>query len=308
MNQLAVVTLEDRRAVYALLDRYLDWLPPTRLAVRRAEDGVKPGVGRWRRCETCDGQGRVLGEGRAQRACRQPHVVWPPRHGCRPCPAACEAGFVRLHGKQAAEGTDRMIERVVGKETGVDVTASYAKAERRRSVDAQLVKIAALQRQHDGVEDAPDDWTRAHDAKERLWRSGSFPSLELALELLALTAPLRLEALRLFVIDQHFDPDLEVRERLDEIVDWIAARIRRPILLPADAKAELAAWKRSLEHGRDPRHQEQRRARDLQIVELVETQHWSLRRVGTVFDLSHERVRAIVAQANAVAAASGPAA
>jgi hypothetical protein len=50
----AVVTLEDRRAVYALLDRYLDWLPPARLSVRRAETTVKVGVGRWRRCDTCD--------------------------------------------------------------------------------------------------------------------------------------------------------------------------------------------------------------------------------------------------------------
>lgn len=323
---LQVVTLEDRHAVYALLDRYLDWLPPAKLAVRRAEDGAATlGAGRWRRCETCDGKGRVQGVGRQQRPCRLEHLTWPVGHGCRPCPAACQAGYVRMHGANSVTGTDRMIKRVVGKETGVDVTASYAKSERRRSADAQLLKIAALERQRGDARDPrtvtpsfrgvllaaesdPDELTRAHDAKERQWHTGSFAALDRALELLALSQQLRFEALHVFVIDQHFDPAPPVRVRLDEIVDWLAARMPRPILLPADAQGELAAWKHALEHGRDRAHAEARAARDRQIVDLVELEGWSRRRVADVFDLSHTRVARIVADAHLLAVASGPAA
>lgn len=306
---MTVVTLEDRRAVYALLDRYLDWLPPARLSVGRAEGPVKVGVGRWRRCEACDGEGRVLGEGKGQRPCRQAHPRWPSRHGCRPCPVGCERGFVRLHGRAAESGADPMINSVKGK-SGVDVTASYERAERRAWVDSELVKLEALQRQHAGVEAAPDDWTRAHDAKRHQWRTGSFAALESALFLLQVEQPLRFAVLRVYVIERQFPMPDRLRFRMDETVDWLAARMPADILLPQDAKEELAKLRFSLEHGRDPRHLEMRRARDEQIVELVVEHGWSLRRVGKKFDLSHVRVGEIVRGAAGVRAvsASGPAA
>lgn len=324
---LAVVTLEDRQAVYSLLDRWLDWIPPVRLAVKRGETTTAAGVGRWERCTVCAGTGRLIGEGRLARACRGNHAEWPYAHGCRACPAGCEQGHLRLHGKKAEAGIDPMLNRIVGKETGVDVTSTEQRIAKRRWIDGELVKFAALERQRGDARDqrtvtpsylgarlpaeaSSDELTRAHDAKERQWRTGSYPAVEMALELLAATHPLRFEALRVFVIDQHFEPAPAVRARLDEIVEWIAARIPRPILLPADAQAELDAWKHTLEHGRDKRHAAQRAVRNRQIVELVEEHSWSLRRVGRVFDLSHERVRMIVMEADVqrTAVASGPAA
>lgn len=285
---LALVTLEDRRAVYALLDRYLDWLPPARLSVSRGDTDAKPGAGRWARCQTCGGTGRVAGV--KQQPCRKDHDHWPYDHGCRPCPADCERGYLRLHGQAALEGIDPMLRQVRDEQ----VTEAHERAERRRYVDAQLVKLAALQRQHSGEESAGDDLTRAHDAKARLWRTGSFAHLEVCLELLALTSPLRMEALRVFVLERQFPPGARVRVRLDETVVWIAERMCRPILLPADARAEVSAWKHALQHGKTAAHRVQRAARDAEVVELSVVHGWSLRRIGSLYDLSPEGVRKIV--------------
>jgi hypothetical protein len=217
---------------------------------------------------------------------------------------------VRLHGKLAEAGVDPMIERVKGKVTGVDVTHGYERAERRAWVDSEIVKLEALQRQHAGVEAAPDDWTRAHDAKEHQWRTGSFAALESALFLLQVKQPLRFAVLRIYVIERQFPMPERLQGRMDETVDWLASRMPADILLPQDARMELAKLRHSLEHGRDPRHVEMRRARDEQIVELVAVHGWSLRRVGRKFDLSHVRVGEIVRLAAGLraVAASGPAA
>lgn len=287
--------------MYALLDRYLDWLPPARLSVARPERSSSSPDGGWRPCSRCAATGRVTGEGTAAKPCRQKHDRWPTGHGCRPC-LACDGGYVRVD----AGGRDLMLN--AGKHD-LD-TDAQVKAEARRLVDAQLVKLAALQRQHAGVEGAGDELTRASEAKARQWRTGSFAPLELCLELLAVAAPLRMEALRLFVLERQFDPNPAVRARLDETVGWIAVRMPRPILLPADARSEMAAWKHSLQHGKTLAHRRDREARDVEIAVLAGEHGWSLRRIGALYDLTPEGVRKIVAgQAGELAAvASGPAA
>lgn len=294
-----LVTLEDRRAVYALLDRMLDWLPPARLSLTRAE-ASKPGEGRWRRCDRCAATGRVVGAGNGAKPCRGNHDRWPHGHGCRPCDL-CDNGWIRGTG----DGSDRMLNP--GKHD-LD-TEAQERAQRRRWVDAQIVKIQALQLQQAGKEAAPDEFTRAHDARERLYETGSFRGLELVLELLAITAPGRHAAVVFFVVEGHLGVTPDVRSHLDETVAWIAARMPRPILLPADASAEIAAWKHSLEHGRLPAHRAQRDARNAEILNLVDEHGWSLRRVGRLYDLSHVSVLKIVQGAGERAAvASGPAA
>lgn len=309
---LALVTLEDRRAVYALLDRYLDWLPPARLAVVRPERSSTSVVeGGWRPCGRCAATGRVVGEGAAAKPCRKLHsvkhdngretVIWPLDHPCRPC-LSCDGGYVRVD----KDGKDRMLN---ASKTEF-ATGAQVRHERRRLVAAQLAKIAALQRQHDGTEDPGDELSRAHEARERLWRTGSFGSLERTLERLATEAPLRHETLRVFVIERQFDPDPGVQVRLDETVDWLAGRVKRPILLPADARHELDVWKFTLQHGKTPAHREARAQRDSEIAELYDVHSWSLRRLASLYALTPEGVRKILAaQASETAAvASGPAA
>lgn len=286
MSELRVVTMEDRRAVYALLDRMLDWLPPARLSVARDESS-KPGVGTWRPCGVCGATGRLLGG----KPCRQAHIRWPYGHGCVEC-RNCEQGHVRIPSRRGEPpaGTDQML--TAGRHELE--TEAHRKAENRRYVDAQLVKLAALARQRAGVEAADDELTRAVSAKERLYRTGSFGRLEVALLQLAIHAPLRHEAVRVFVIEGVTKPSPPVRARLDETVAWLAERMPRPILLPGDAIAEVEAWKRSLENGRTPEHRRLRAVRNAEIEHLRADHGWSLRRIGDTYALSAEGVRKIL--------------
>lgn len=182
-------------------------------------------------------------------------------------------------------------------------TEAQLKAERRRWIDGELRKLQALARQRGdrrdaatgewlgSAEAADDELTRALGAKTHLYRTGSFAKLDVALFALRLQYPLRYDSLVEYVIEATAKPTPPVRAHLDETVIWIAERLPRPILLPADAAAEMAAWKRSLQHGKTPEHKRQREARDLEIFDLIETHGWSLRRVGRVYDLSPEGVR-----------------
>jgi hypothetical protein len=298
VNELHVVTLADRRAVAALLDRMLDWLPPARLSVARDETS-KPGVGTWQGCPVCASTGRVV----AGKACRQPHTRWPFGHGCVPCQACTDGYRLERPGRgMAPSGTDRMLNP--GKHD-LD-TDAQRKAEQRRYLDAQLVKLAALERQRAGVEAPDDDLTRAVAAKAHLYSTGSFARLEVALLQLAIAAPLRHEAVRLYLIEHQAVPSPPARERLDSAVGWLAARMPRPILLPGDAVNEVEAWKRSLEAGRTPEHRRQREARDREIVDLVDEHGWTLRRVAALYALSPEGVRKIVGRVERHGVASGP--
>lgn len=283
--KLQVVTLEDRRATYALVDRMLDWLPPARLSVARDESS-KPGVGTWRPCGVCGATGRLL----AGKPCRQAHTTWPYGHGCVEC-QNCDRGHVRIPTRRGEPpaGSDRML--TAGRhELEAD---AHRKAENRRYVDAQLVKLAALARQRAGTEAADDELTRAVAAKERLYRTGSFGRLEVALLQLAIHVPLRHEAIRMYVIEGVAKPSPAVRARLDETVEWLAERMPRPILLPGDAIAEIEAWKRSLQFGKTAEHTRLRRLRDAEIRVLRFEQGWSLRRIGDTFAMSPEGVRKI---------------
>lgn len=350
-NVREVVTFADRRAVYALLYRMLDWLPAARLSTVR--DGVsKPGVGEWRRCDRCAATGRVVGDGASVKPCRGMHTSWPFGHGCRQC--ACQDGWVKIgrqrrtkrvsrvvtcwqcdgereiligdvlsesmHWQQcgvceatgkltveeevpddsAPEGSDRMLSP--GKHSLHD--DAMTKAEKRRWVDAQIIKIAALQRQHDGTEAPADDLSRALEAKAHLYRTGSFQTLELALEMLSIAYPLRHDSVRLFVIEGQYRPDAGTRLRLDETVDWLAARMTGTIHLPGDARDEMDRWKHSLQHGRTPEHGRQRAARNLEIIRLRDEHGWSLRRIGDLYSLSGETVRGIVQPSIPVATAA----
>lgn len=301
---LALVTLADQRAVRALLDRYLDWLPPARLSVARPDRaGRSPREGGWRACTRCAATGRVTGEGPTAKACRQKHDRWPSGHGCRPC-VACDSGYIAV----PDGGRDLMLNP--GKNDFVVDDHGRGLHEQRRHRDAQLVKLAALQRQHDGKEAPGDELDRALKAKEHLWKTGSFAQLEAAMELLAVTMPLRLQALVVFVIEAQFDPNPATQLHLDETIVWLAERMPRPILLPGDARDEIEAWKHSLQHGKTLQHRRDRLARDAEIGELANAHGWSLRRVGALYSLSPEGVRKILAgQAGVLAAvASGPAA
>lgn len=303
-----LVTLEDRRAVYALLDRMLDWLPAAALGLRRPEDGAtRPGEGRWVRCSRCAGEGRVTGEGAAARACRQRHDRWPHGHGCRPC-LACEYGWVKLPVAKGRPqpGSDPMLNP--GRTEFA--TEAAERSERARWVDAQLVKLAALQAQHDGRELPDDEADRMLKRKRHLYGSGSFGRLEAALDLLAVTYPARHAAVVFFVVERQLEPNPDTRVRLDESVVWLAARMPRPILLPADAQHELAVWKISLRTGKTAEHRRQRDLRDAEIVALNRDHGWSLRRLATLYDMSPEGIRGIIASrtADPLVIASGPAA
>lgn len=301
---LQLVTLADRRATYALLDRMLDWLPPVRLSTRKDPDA--PTGSTWRRCNRCAGSGRVTGEGTAARACRAAHVGWPYRHGCRPC-LNCEAGWIRIGGDPTTAG-DPML--TAGKHELDD--QAQVKAERRRMVDAQILKLQAHARERGDINglfaEAPDDdLLRAIRAKDYLYRTGSFRRLEAALLLLAATYPLRHEAVRVFVIEAQAEPTPRVRVNLDQTVDWLAERLPRPILLPADAVREVEAWKRSLQDGRTPRHTALRAARDLEIGVLATEHRWTQRRIAEHYALTQPTVSKILDRA-AVAVATAPAA
>lgn len=303
---LQLVTLADRRATYALLDRMLDWLPPARLSTRKDPDA--PTGSTWRRCNRCAGSGRVTGEGTGAKPCRQSHpqwdatgrtTAWPYRHGCRPC-LNCEVGWIRVGGEPSTAG-DPMLS--TGKHELDD--QAQVKAERRRMVDAQILKLQAHARERgdDGAEEAPDDdLTRALRAKDYLYRTGSFRRLEAALLLLAATYPLRHEAVRVFVIEAQAEPSPRVRVNLDQTVDWLAERLPRPILLPADAVREVEAWKRSLEDGRTPKHRMLRVARDLEIHDLATAHGWSQRRIAEHYALSQTGVVKILDRASQIVA------
>lgn len=291
---LQLVTLADRRATYALLDRMLDWLPPARLSTRKDPDA--PTGSTWRRCNRCAGSGRVTGEGAGARACRMAHTSWPHRHGCRPC-LNCEGGWIPVGGDPTTAG-DPML--TAGKHELDD--QAQVKAERRRMVDAQIVKLEAMFAERDGGEGPDDDLTRALRAKERLYRTGSFRRLESALLLLAATFPLRYDAVRVFTVEHQADPNPAVREHLDETVDWLAERLPRPILLPADAVRETEAWKRSLEDGRSPKHRMLRVARDIEIHQLATAHGWSQRRIAEHYALSQTGVVKILERTSAIVA------
>lgn len=224
------------------------------------------------------------------------HSGWPYRHGCRPC-LNCEAGWIRVGGDPTVAG-DPMVNP--GKHELDD--QAQVKAERRRLVDAQLVKLQALQRQHDGIEWPDDDLTRALMAKTRLYRTGSFGWLDRALLLLAAAYPLRHDAVRLYVIEAQAVPSAAVRERLDETVDWLSERMPRPILLPADAVREVEAWKHSLENGRTPKHRMLRVARDLEMHELYTVHGWSQRRIAEAYALSQGAVSKILQRTSEIVA------
>lgn len=199
-------------------------------------------------------------------------------------------------------------------------TAAELKAESRRWIDAEILKLQAIEAQREGRRnpktgkreppEAPsDELTRAVAAKAHLWRTGSFRHLEVALELLGVTYPDRLASIRVFLIDQNADPSPTILAHLDETIDWLAARLPRPILLPADAIAEIEVWKRSLENGRTADHRRQREQRDVEILDLVETHGWSLRRIGRIYALSPEGVRlALNRVTTRIVVASAPAA
>lgn len=298
MSELRLVTLADRRAVYALLDRLLDWLPPARLSVAR-DTSTKAGTGTWSVCGTCGGTGRLLGG----KPCRQPHAKWPFGHGCAPCPVCSPEGGDYGHTLelpprgQPLAGTDRMLIRGVH---GLHDEAQ-AKAERRRYVDAQLAQLEATARQRAGLESPDDDLTRALSAKTHLYRTGSFQHLDAALRLLEVSDRRRFEFVRLTAIEGIVQVTERMRPALDGVVDWVGERMPRPILLPADAVNEVEAWKVSLQLGKTAAHRKQRDQRNREIVELAAEHGWSQRRIATHYALSQPAVQEILAKTEAVA-------
>lgn len=296
MSGLQLVTLADRKAVYALLDRMLDWLPQSGVSVQR-DPSSKPGVGSWRRCNRCAGSGRVTGIGKAARACRGNHGPDAPGHGCRPC-LNCEAGWVKA--TRGQEGSSRMLSE------GEHELAEEAmtKSERRRWIDTQILNLQAMAAVRAGEAALPDQVLRAISRKQVLYSQGSFGALDVALLQLAFAYPLRHDAIRLYLIDQHAQPAPMVAVRLAETVGWLAERMPRPIRLPHDADQELAAWKHSLEHGRTPAHRDQRDQRNAEIRALRDEHGWAVAKLGAEYNLSRTAVYAILE----TAVASAPAA
>lgn len=262
-----LVTLEDRWRVLELAHHLHDWIPPLPSPEqRRADAGFAHGL-RDAACPDCLANDRPSG-----------------MPGCETCGGS---------GRMEAGGDRDPYER---RATSLFDKAAVDRRDRAAAVAAVIARIQQVIDEHDGVavgEGWLDRAVRMKEAQHR--RAPAFGELERALARLAEAERPLHTCFVFYAVERQFPvPDDRVSGHLDRAADWLAGRMRRPILLPADAQRDLEAWKHALQHGKTAQHRLARAARDAQLRDLRRVEGWSLRRIAAAFGMSPEGVRLIV--------------
>lgn len=319
------MTVPDRiAATWALLRSYADWEPSVRVSVAR---GAMPGeaAGIVENCPHCEGTGRVPSGRGSCRFCKGTgkHTLDPQtRHevtgGELPLARIGELVRRRLVLCDRCGKTGRATGRHGDHEPRCPHCRGTGTIEiiDERRTDASLRSLEREQRIRQGQAGADDDpgWWLSHawDAKAAQWASGSYPELERLLARLRAERPMACSVLDRFIIHPA-DPLLDIcserlRDRLDEIVVWLAERMPDRIRVPPELRVNGRAEARDmLWHGKGEAHEAARAERAETLVEH-HAQGATVPELMVEFGLSRPRVYALLAEAGQGSMASGPAA
>lgn len=297
---------------YALLASFADWEPSIRVDVARgAIRGESPGDVKL--CEVCEGTG-TRGDTRFPcRVCKgRGTLAIDPQTGnvVRDEADAIETLVKRVRtvcsgcggsGKRSASSRRDPGERdvlVLDERTG---RYNWRRAERDTCPDCAgtgsretivMAKPPATAPELDPVGD-PLGVIKALERKQRQWQRGSYPQLEVRLQLLEVRYPWART-----MVDRHvIHPigatlTLAARERLDWAVEWLEQGMPYPIVVPEEARRDREALKHSLWRGRTQAHRRQRKERNQRIIsELLDGAEPSA--VANRYGLSARRVQQI---------------
>lgn len=311
-------------ATWQLLRSYADWEPPIKIAVAQgAMPGEVPGI--TEDCPHCQGTGHVPSGRGSCRMCKGTgkHTLDPQtRHevtdGELPLSRIGELVKRRRVLCDRCGGTGR----ATGRHGDTEPRCPHCRATGtveiidERKTDASLRQIEREQRIRQGLAGADDDpgwWlSYAWDAKAAQWARGSYPELEQLLTLLRAERPMAHSVLNRFVIHPA-DPLTEVcserlRDRLDEIILWLADRMPDTIRVPRELRANVREETRDmLWRGRRPEHEQARDERDSSL-QARHAAGGSVPELMVEFGLSRPRVYALLSETGQGSVASGPAA
>ena len=311
-------------AVWALLRSYADWEPPVRVSVAQgAMPGEVPGI--TEPCPHCEGTGRVPSGRGSCRMCKGTgkHTLDPQtRHevtgGELPLSRIGELVKRRRVLCDRCGGTGRATGRHGDGEPRCDHCRSTGTVEiiDERKTDASLRALERGRRIREGVaaeDDDPGWWlSYAWERKDAQWARGSYPELERLLAQLRSERPMAASVLDRFVIHPS-DPLTEVcsqrlRDRLDEIVAWLAERMPDPVRVPPDLRVNGRSESRDmLWYGKGEAH-EAARADRAEALSEHHARGATVPELMVEFGLSRPRVYALLAEAAQGSVASGPAA
>lgn len=303
--------MDDRRKLELLAGDLLSYLPQPRQSSDLLAETSGLAAGRRVPCEMCGARGRVANVGGRIVPCASclPRVgpkgppVGRPGHGCSGCPGCEATGWRKAKAgddewdEYAGERVDRARER---EQTQAELLLELAQGfGRKRESEAREAALRRVEAQQARERFERGETTQAGDEgwlKQQRWmqRNGSYRELELALESLRGDFPERVRLWwRVFVLEEEIEMSQLVRMVVNETTDMLAARMPKPIKVPARLEDEEEAnrlKKDSLWRGQTERHREQRHQRDMHIVELFTAEGWKKSRIARFYGLDRSMI------------------
>lgn len=292
--------MTDRRAqIEALCRSYHAWIPSPsrdstvpRLDQHTGEGGTVTG----KRCPSCNGDGSKRTRGIVQR-----------------CDRCKGRGQITVDAHTGRELADTTIEQAITDELNDHYQRiNRDPGERGTLRDAERRRIdAVLQQLERAGEPGEDRLLAALREKDRLFARGSYAEYETAVGLLEHAAPLAYSWHARFC--WHHDSTVRINgrshARLDELHDWLAARMPDRIRVPVEfLPVDDSERKDGLWRSKTPFGERAREERDERILYALRVQRVSAEQVAARFGLTAKRVRQIDAARPDAAVASGPAA